>query len=363
MSDQERSAGPSSGPNPPQEGVVRLPVTESDISDQLETMPAPAQQGRLQPASGVDLMEEAGEDPIELSPADLGVGWEAEEAERRQTPIGWLVLIGVILLGLGGWALGKLSKGEAHLDEQVELVQANWDEEERKRQEALDFLSRVERVTRDYLGAGDLSEKAKHVRHAKRVIPLMDAYYRRHDFKPLQFERIDYIRPIAIEQRPFVFLTVGVEGGETIMLFIEDTPEGELKFDWEAEVAYQPVELEDYVEQKPTEPMDFRVYARLDTFYSYEFSDQGRYQALLLTARDSGEFLFGYMERGTEDELELTAYLKREVKRRKPMMLRLRFLPGTLGKRSVLVEKVLARSWVHVEPPVDEKALPAPQNL
>ena len=108
-------------------------------------------------------------------------------------------------------------------------------------------------------------------------------------------------------------------------------------------------------EQKPSEAMDFRVYARLDTFYAYEFADRERYQALLLTGRNSEEFLFGYIEKGSADEIELTRFLSREITKGQPVLLRLRFLPETRSRRSVLVEKVVAPRWVHVEPPEEDE--------
>ena len=144
------------------------------------------------------------------------------------------------------------------------------------------------------------------------------------------------------------------EGGESIPLLVEQLANGDLKFDWESEVSYQPMEIAEYLEKKPTEPMDFRVYARLDTFYGFEFSDPRRRLPLFLTFRDTDEFLFGYIERGTPGEVGLSKFLRRQILVGQPVILRLRFLPGTQSHRSVLVEKVVAPRWVLIDVPEGE---------
>ncbi|NIP98684.1 MAG: hypothetical protein GWO24_36860 [Akkermansiaceae bacterium] len=351
MANQEQSTGRNPGVVTLRKEVVKLPVPESDLASRLETMPTPKPDVKPRPAPPVTLIEEEAKEPVEMTPAELGVGWEDEEAGQRQTPVGWLVLIGAILIGLGGWALAKLSQGEERLDQQAESVQASWAENERETREALELLAEIERAARAYLMAGEIGEKARYVRHRERVMPLMESYYGRHGLKPAQFESIEQIRPLAIENKPFDFIEVRLAGGGNVMLFIEETPDGELKFDWEAEVAYQPMALEDYIREKPTAAMDFRVYARLDTFHAFEFVDRERYQALLLTERNSDQFLFGYIEKGTEDEVQLTRFLSRNITKGQPVLLRLRFLPGTRSHRSVLVEEMVAPRWVHVTPP------------
>ncbi len=354
MANQDRSSGSETGPNPPQEEeVVRLSVTGPDPSVPLESMPVRQKPVRLQPTLAVDLMEEEAEAPVELTPAELGVAWEepVDGDTAKHTPVGWLVLIGLIVLGLSGWALSKLSRGEEHLEEQVKEVRQGWDEEERREREATELLARVEEAVKAYLLAGDITEKASWVRHRERVIPLMESYYQRHDFNPVRFERITKFLPVGIGGFSFFSIFAEVEGGGQVGLLVEDTREGELRFDWESEVAYQPMEIEDYLKQKPTEPMDFRVYAALDSFYNYEFSDSERYRALLLTFRDSEEFLFGYVEIGSQSERALTYYLRKSQGTIQPVLLRLRWLPETRARRSVLVERLVALRWAHANAP------------
>ncbi|MCH2298762.1 MAG: hypothetical protein MK441_12790, partial [SAR324 cluster bacterium] len=209
-------------------------------------------------------------------------------------------------------------------------------------------VERLERMVADYLAAPTVEEKSKYVRHPERVLPLMREFYQRRELAIVRFQSIEALRPAEVENYPFFGIDVKVEGKSGVqLLLVEECADGELLFDWESEVNYQPMAISDYLEKKPTEPMDFRVYARLDTFYSYEFTNQERYQPLKLTFRDEDEFLFGYVEKGSVEARGLTALLEEE-KAEYPLLLRLRFLPETKSRRSVLVEKVLATSWVRV---------------
>ena len=71
--------------------------------------------------------------------------------------------------------------------------------------------------------------------------------------------------------------------------------------------------------------------------------------SLMLTERNSDGFLFGYVERGSEVHEEVAGLLDETEARQEAMLLKLRFLPGSLGTRSVLVEDVVAPRWAYVD--------------
>jgi hypothetical protein len=349
MAPQNRPSGKEPGSNSREEEVVRLPVSDRDLSQDLDVMPSPQKISRMQPTV-LDLFEAGVEEGAEPTTADLGIEWDEEDRAGSSTPMGWLVLIGVMLVILGGWAMMKLVSGEASVAEASQHARDELNQDEREHQDALVLLTRVENLVVEYLKASDIERKASFVRHQTRVLPLMRDYYQRHELKPAKFETLRDFHAVGVGNYPFFFLSVKVEGERApLVLFAEQLANGDLQFDWESEVSYQPMGISEYLEKKPTEAMDFRVYARLDTFLGYEFSDGDRYQPLMLTFRDTDEFLFGYIDKDNPEEAELTEYLGREVQARQPFLLRLRFLPNTQSRRSVLVEKVLAPRWVYIE--------------
>ena len=349
MANQRRPSGgeQESTPAPDQE-VVRLPGPESGPGQQLDTPLSlmGEEKDRMQVDRELNPMEEREVD-LEAAAEELGVAWDLDEREpEKTTPMGWLVLIGVLLLVMGLGGLFMLVRGER---EETRKNQTEQKERRKQTGEAQELLERVEQVVRRYLATTSVEEKSRYVRHRARVLPLMREYYRRRELTSARFQSIGDIKPAEVENYPFFGIDVMVEGkSDARLLLVEDCADGELRFDWESEVNYQPMEISDYLEKKPTEAMEFRVYVGLDTFYGYEFSDQERYQSLKLTFRDEDEFLFGYIEKGSADGRGLAALLgARGVSL--PLRLRMRFLPDTKSRRSVLVEKVLATSWVQIE--------------
>ena len=76
---------------------MRLPVSDRDLSQDLDVMPSPQKISRMQPTV-LDLFEAGVEEGAEPTTADLGIEWDEEDGAGSSTPMGWLVLIGVILV-------------------------------------------------------------------------------------------------------------------------------------------------------------------------------------------------------------------------------------------------------------------------
>ena len=328
--------------------VIRLPVrgAESRETGELrrDLRPENAPLDSMMPGS-----EFTGEGKLKLDSAveDLGVEWDTSEgASTGPIPMGWLALIVVLLILLGVWGVATLNNGAGHLRSR-EAAADTWNERSvLETVSAERWLERLEIRTDAYLRASSVEEKARYVRNRGRVLPLMKDYYLRHPLTAKRVSVIENIRPTEVGKRPFFVVEVAVEGEEELgLLLVEDCEDGELRFDWESEVTYQPVEIASYVENKPTESMAFRAYAQLDSFYSFEFSDQSRYQSFKLTFREDDEFLFGYADRSSVEGRGLLALLE-EKEEGLPVLVQLRFSQNTKSVRSVLIEKVLATSWV-----------------
>ena len=328
--------------------VVRLPVegSETENADGIARKAISDNPSIAGMPSGQEVLED-NDLESDSGAEDLGVGWDTAVGEGKRTmPMGWVAAIIVLMLLLGGWALVTLSKGAAHLRNREAVTDLEDAKLAMDTASAERWLERLEMRVKRYLQAPSITEKVKYVRDPQRVLPLMESYYLRHTLMPGTVSSIENIRPTEVGIRPFFFVEVTVEGKEEVkFLLLEDCEDGELRFDWESEVGYQPMEIASYIETKPTESMVFRVYAELDSFYSYEYVDQGRYQAFKLTFRDEDEFLFGYADRKSVGGRGLLALLQGRGKDI-PVLLRLRFSRGTKSRRSVLIEEVLATSWV-----------------
>ena len=349
MAEEDRLGKRSEDADPDESSqVIRLPVQGAERREAGEA------RRDLSPENvSLDSMmsrpEFTGEGKLKLDSAveDLGVGWDTPEgASAGAIPMGWLALIVVLLILLGVWGVATLNNGAGHLRSR-EVAADMWNERSAlETVSAKRWLERLEIRTDAYLRASSVEEKARYVRNRGRVHPLMKDYYQRHPLTAEKVSVIKNIRPTEVGKRPFFVVEVAVEGKEELgLLLVEDCEDGELRFDWESEVTYQPVEIAAYIENKPTESMAFRAYAQLDSFYSFEFSDQNRYQSFKLTFREDDEFLFGYADRSSVEGRGLLALLE-EKEEGIPVLVQLRFSQHTKSVRSVLIEKVLATSWV-----------------
>lgn len=299
------------------------------------------------------------EDGEESTSSDLAVDVDPEESWERvgpavRIPVGYVILGGVFAGCAVIWAFALILSAENPIISEISEVTLRRAEEEVEHREAQEYLERLEELTAQYLAAETVEEKVRHVRHAERVGPLMRDFHARTPLVPCKLLRIDNIAPVGLELHSFLVVraTVMSAGEESLrLLVLEETAEGDLLFDWEAEVGYQPIPLDRYIADQPVDPVELRLFVRRDTFYCFEFSDSEEFQCYKLTERDSSEFLFGYARKGGGVDRALGEMLGPDWSAQEPALLRVRFLPGTGSIRSVLIEELVGPRWSYLENP------------
>jgi len=347
---------------------LRLVDHEKEVI-RLEEADEPVLATPLRPSQPT--MRKLGEEDIkaleEKAKADPEMPWvdEVLELEGEKSVVPWKLYGGVALFFLclaawGGWLLLKKDDaGGSHLsaaaDKEDALPKISAFEraelERKETEEAKDFYHNLEDVLSRYYLAEKPEDFIGIIRHEERVMPLIREYYQRNDFTPNQYHSISEFRSLSLENRPMIGMSVKFKGGGNNAILVEDSPDGVL-VDWESERAYVPLDIDDYIKQRPTEPVELRVYVRKDHFYLYGFSDDKKYQSLKLLFRDADEYLNGYIERGSESALRIAKLLKRVPNGRMPLLLSVRFLEGDKGKRSVLIEKLVSEVWAYGEDPL-----------
>lgn len=282
-----------------------------------------------------------GEAQEEIALHDVEQTWDKG---RHQSPMGLIVLAGILGVLVLVVAMWRIPKGDALVAEKESQLAAKLDEEEQSMEDAGVLMEHIEVVLKQYLEAETLEEKLQHVRHRDRVKPLMENYYRTHPMTPRSYQCVTSFYPVGVENKPYVYMQVRGEDETLINLLLEQVGDRDLRVDWETDVVYQPMPLEEFLEKRPAEGVDFRVFVKPDLFYAYEFGEE-EYQSLMLTERDSDSYLFGYLKRGTDTYREVMTLVGGLPGRTEPMLLKLRILPGSESRRSVLVEEVVAPRW------------------
>lgn len=304
---------------------------------------------------------ETGQDIVsEKQSFDPETDWieDEEQKGKLEVPIGWFVLLVAGLLGVLIWVFFQTKSKDIETadlgtkpneSESVDLarspdsVSSPVNEIEDARAE--EHFVRMEEVVANFLSAKTFEEKAKFVRHPKRVLPLMKRYYETHEFTPLTFKDTHEYHIVSLSNRPFIALMVEVEEGSKVPVLLEDLPGGML-VDWESFVCYQPVAPEEYIEGRPTETYSLRVYAERDEFFTYEFSDEDKYECYRLTFRNSDVIMYGFVEKGGVTAREIASMVspgRRGVKI--PVILKVRFIEDGKARRSVLIEDLESKLW------------------
>ncbi len=343
-----------------------------DLPEEVVRLEGDSKRTRFKKSEGVsvELIEaknlESGEGVKELLPFDPEKEWQEGEAseEQQAAPVGWFFLLGIVLLVVVGWAgsqafrssgspfqkkaseltvddtssdegpLGKLAEAEANVDAEV-------------------HFKATEDVLRNFLGAETVIERAKYVRHPKRVLPLMEDYYSRNEFRTFDFREITSYLSFPLEKLPFLTVEVRDDDGDARALLLEDGADGIL-VDWESYVCFQPVLLEEYVRERSTEPVTLRAYVTEDYFYSYEFDSQEEYASYRFRFQNSELLMNGYVKSGTElGQRFKKLFTEGGKKQWRPLIVKVRFLEGGQAKNSVLIEDLISTIWAFPRDPAE----------
>ena len=284
---------------------------------------------------------------VELPEIPLEEGWGGEAKRWLAVPWGWFVLILLICVGFAGWSLRHMF-AHRHVTElavtrTIELMA----DDVRSEAEARELCQLIEHRIASYLASVTIEERAANVRDAGRVTPLMRQWYAEHPVEPGEFLELDAFQPLTIALRPFWLVRVRTDTGMR-PLMLEQTADDDVLVDWETDVCFQPMDWDRFVAERPTGEFDFRVRVAPDHFFAYEFSDEGVYRCLKLTAEGSDEWLFGYVRRGSDIDRRIVPLLGlagSEV----PMILRLRFIEGANARRAVVVSELVSERWCLVD--------------
>ncbi len=283
--------------------------------------------------------------------------WEEVAAQPMAIPWGWLALAGLLAAGGVLWSLGKLKESEKVLAAVEESARERVAQLEKEEREARQMVEAIEAAIRRYFSASRIEDLAPLVRQPQRVMPLIEAHHRGKPYEANPVEELLSLHPLTVgRSADFWIASVRLRRGISNQVVVEaPTGGGNPLIDWELLVCHQPMPWDEFVRTRPRgRGMPFRVEVVPDTLYSHEFSDSSRWTCLRLSARDSEEYLFGYVPRGSAEEEEILGLVAASAGSEGRLILRLSIPEGLRAPRAAIVERVMSRSWVYQEPPANE---------
>lgn len=349
-------------------GVDEIRVVE-DIPDEVVRLDAPKRaplekKGKIAAENIVIDHSDDRDEVKEVHPFDPEEGWldEMAEQETKTVPMGWFVLLGVGLLGLVVWASFQSFFGSRNEKESVPGVSEGWVDADKPlgkiaeveaQREAAEHFKDTEKLLRRFLGAETVEERLKYVRHPERVKPLMVDFYSRNELEPIAYKQIEDYKIFPLGNLPFLALRVEDQDENDLAVLVEDGEKG-LLVDWESFVCFQPVSLDNYVRDRPTNSVSLRAYVTPDYFHSYEFASADEFSSFRMRFRHSEVVLNGYVKRGTELDQKFRKLFPNEgAEEQKPLILKVSFLEGGKALRSVVIEDLESTVWAYARDPAE----------
>ncbi|MGJ8725221.1 MAG: hypothetical protein ACSHYB_11740 [Roseibacillus sp.] len=352
------------GRKKPQLKVVDENDSVHRLGGEAQKTPAPRKKANLRrthEANAIARDLDGGESPSLLSKENSPPEADAEStassqpaAPLRIPPVIFFLAVAAFLLLLAAGvflALGGRDRNSLH--SMQDRSRANLQSTLQEKEEARDIVEALTEALESYTSASTIEEKLVFVRQPERVEPLMRDHYKDQPLIPKEGAKLISQYALPIESSSFVILTSSFPDSSNKIFLAEADTDLNITIDWESDACYQPVDIDDYVAEKPSHSVDLRVFAKPDNFYVYEFSDSSKYQCIKLTFRDNDEFLFGYIERDSPSGLRMANHF-RIVQRSgsgmpEPLFLRVKFPKNAKGERGVLIEELLAVRWANIE--------------
>ena len=192
------------------------------------------------------------------------------------------------------------------------------------------------RVIAKFVATEDWQDCGRWVLNADEVLPLMADWYTRHPWSP--FGEFTVIRCNNQDdgERAMVVAAIVAREGETLPFLVHKTADG-MKIDWKATVSYQPMGLDQFVQTRPTNPLEFRVHVGRGRQNAPPFNNHDTYRAYalqLVTYPKNKRTFRAYARRGSEADLMLNTLLR--FKRTSSAIVKLRYPPGEEGSPDVI---------------------------
>lgn len=286
-------------------------------------------------------------DPPLVSHPDV---WQENESTKkiRKIPIGWKIvgLLSIAYILYYFISVPKEDTAEAVIQERSkEFVVKNLFNES----QATEHVNGMYECLRSYCVAKSISEMLPYVRNSERVKSEMEQYYSKNRIISSQFDYVDLLLPIDLAGRNFSIVTAKMKNNNIRNLIVEQVDNDHFLVDWEASVAWQPMDWDQYLLDKPIDEKTFRCYIGYDYVYLSPFDDKKKYQCLKITTRNGENYAYGYILRTSPQFSMLTKVLGSVTETSaepQPFLVSLKFPDSSCKFRTVEIAKLISPHWI-----------------
>ena len=232
---------------------------------------------------------------------------------RRSYPrhvVSFVIVLSFALIGMlisGGWLAMKGRAGKTAVSPTPvateKAVESTQDAITRKMgEEAFKSLS-------GFISADAIEEKLKFVRLSETVGPEVRALFKH----PLEWNKV-IPKELGLSPTFTSFELLGAQtnvfriqnGDDSSLFFFATTPDGRQLIDWDAAPFTNEKRIEEFRENRPTQPERFRITVKPDNYYNYGFSEDEYHSMQIAHVSDLEDKLYAYVKKNSPAEKALS---------------------------------------------------------
>ncbi|MEE2967007.1 MAG: hypothetical protein VX646_03925 [Verrucomicrobiota bacterium] len=209
---------------------------------------------------------------------------------------------------------------------------------------AKELHSRATTALKNFLDAKDVKSRIQYCRDSQRVQPLMESYYSKHDSGPISYRRFSTVGDAETGPLQGFYLLKISFPDFSIQPVVMGLENGKMVIDWESFVGYSEMSLSEFINNKPKEPTMFRLHARPDDYFNFQFNEK-EHRCLYLRNPTDTESVYGYIKKGepVDDKLSRIAESGKSINF---IIVNLQYPDKPGGKNQVIINDIIASGWL-----------------
>lgn len=209
---------------------------------------------------------------------------------------------------------------------------------------AKELHSMATTALKSFLDAKDIKSRIQYCREAQRVQPLMESYYSKHDSGPISYRRFSTVGDNETGPLQGFYLLKISFADFSIRPVVMGLENGKIVIDWESFVGYSEMSLNEFAASMLKEPTMFRLHARPDDYFNFQFNEKDHRCLYLRNPKDT-ESVYGYIKKGSPVDDKLSKIIE-SGKSINFIIVNLQYPDESGGKNQVIINEIIASGWL-----------------
>jgi len=209
---------------------------------------------------------------------------------------------------------------------------------------ATELHSRATTALKNFLDAENAKSRLQFCREPERVQPLMNSYYSKHNDGPISYRKFSMVGDNETGLLQGFYLLKISFNDFSIRPVIISYENRKMLIDWESFIGYSEMSLDEFVDNKLKEPTMFRLHAKIDDYFNFQFNDKDHRCLYLRNPKDT-EAVYGYINRGSSADDHLSEIIE-SGKSINFIIVNLQYPDQLGGKNQVIINEIIASGWL-----------------